>query len=115
MPKRLVAIFVLLLLPLQLSFAAAAEYCELGKGDKGSHFGHHVHAGAGKVTDGKQGQGKSGETHCGFCQLGCSHSPLTAEFALLPTVSIVPDATDRPLLDGDPPPTLERPPRSALA
>ncbi|MBB3178002.1 hypothetical protein FHW64_002413 [Variovorax sp. Sphag1AA] len=48
--RRFIVIFMMLLLPLQWGWAAAASVCEHEAG--GAHFGHHEHkhTGAGKAT-----------------------------------------------------------------
>jgi hypothetical protein len=40
--KKLLVIFLLMVLPLQYSWAAAAVYCQHEKGES-AHFGHHNH------------------------------------------------------------------------
>lgn len=42
--RRLLAIFLLLVLPLQMLHATAAGYCQHESGAAASHFGHHVDA-----------------------------------------------------------------------
>lgn len=42
--RRWLAIFLLTLLPLQFSWAAAAGYCAHESRAQGSHLGHHQHA-----------------------------------------------------------------------
>ena len=52
MMKRLLLVFVLLVIPLQTSWAAVAAYCKHEKGIAAKHFGHHVHVH--KAVDGKK-------------------------------------------------------------
>lgn len=42
--RRWVAIIMLIVLPLQLSWAVASNYCLDEQGPAAQHFGHHVHA-----------------------------------------------------------------------
>ena len=111
--RKLFAFLVLLILPLQISFAVAAEYCEIEKADKGQHFGHHTHKGdAGKDSGSKKGKA---EASCGFCQLGCAQLEV-GSFNVLVVASLdVPAAYDAPMPSGHSPPTFDRPPRVALA
>ena len=110
--RKAIALFILLLLPLQLAFAAGAEYCELGKVEKSTHLGHHVHKG-----DSSKSTPDSGKSHgdCGFCHLGCAHAQLS-EYRWDATPFV---ATHTPHHGFSPtshdPGTVLRPPRAALA
>ena len=113
--RVLVALILLLVLPLQLTFAAGAEYCEIGKSHS-SHFGHHIHAAQdtqGK-TDGDPDGGKSSGKHCSFCHLGCSLVQATAFEVLAVGVHKIYLAEDTPLLLGIPARVPDLPPRSSL-
>lgn len=111
--KRILAILVLFVMPLQLSFAMAAEYCDIAKVDAGQHFGHHVHADAEK-SKGSGGKG-SAEKHCAFCQLGCAHATLTAPAVFVGCAAAIhePAVALEPV--GHSPSLFERPPKHALA
>ena len=113
---RLLAIFLLLLLPLQFGFAAAAEYCEGSKADRGHHFGHHAHPSASKAdTKHDGGSPKSSKPECGFCMLACAHAQVSdVAFAMPEEVRCFPVA-DPPQPEERIPPGLERPPRSVIA
>jgi hypothetical protein len=41
--RRWIAIFLIVLLPLQFSWAVAADYCLDEQGSGAAHFGHHAH------------------------------------------------------------------------
>lgn len=41
--KRLFALFLMLVLPLQISWAVAGSYCAHEESSSAQHFGHHVH------------------------------------------------------------------------
>lgn len=67
--KRLLALLIAVLLPLQLSWAVAATYCEHETTAQGAqHFGHHAHVHA----DAKPaGLGKlAADLDCSFCHAG---------------------------------------------
>ena len=111
--RSLVALLVVLLVPLQLAFAGAGEYCESGK-SHANHFGHHVH----KTCDaqGKQpSDGKTANPDCAFCVLGCAHAqvssfevPAAAESAGFRPAHVLP-------LQGITPSVPDLPPRAVLA
>lgn len=108
-------LILLLIIPLQLAFAAGAEYCESGK-SHASHFGHHSHAGQdgqGKPDADPEG-GKSLTKHCSFCHLGCSQ--VQASHFEVVALDVHPRyvAEDAPLLVGIPPGVPYLPPRSSL-
>ena len=69
MTRRLLALLLALLLPLQLSWAAVGGYCEHESSPKGAqHFGHHQHV---HQDDAKKVAGKSAiDSDCGFCHAG---------------------------------------------
>jgi len=78
--RRWLAVLMMVLLPLQFSWAAVANYCGHETGASAEHVGHHDHAShahGGKVAD----MGKSAETDgsstpasgidCGHCHGYC--------------------------------------------
>lgn len=71
--KRLLFVFVLLVIPLQSSWAAVAAYCKHENGVAAKHVGHHVHKHQGASSDaaGDPPRGiDSLDGDCGFCFLG---------------------------------------------
>jgi hypothetical protein len=72
--RRLLAIIVLFVLPLQWSFAAVAEYCQHETPPAAqSHLGHHDKQGADKATDsGKTNSGVPGDFDCPMCHHLCA-------------------------------------------
>ena len=82
--RRLLAIVLLALLPLQFSWAAVAPYCG-HEMDSVGHFGHHEHhhradaaPATGDVTDGAaSGEQTPGDVDadCGHCHGTCSAMP----------------------------------------
>ncbi|TXI92105.1 MAG: hypothetical protein E6Q34_06735 [Burkholderiaceae bacterium] len=72
--RRWIAIFFLVLFPLQAVWAAAAPYCQHEKGPDAQHFGHHAHQHTGDAeqvpgTDGKQPGAIDND--CSVCHAGC--------------------------------------------
>lgn len=113
--RFLATLVLLLVVPLQLAFAAGAEYCETGK-SHASHFGHHAHA-AQDVEgnpDVDPDGGQSPAKDCSFCHLGCSQ--IQASHFEVAAVGVHPHdlAEDTPLPGGIPPGVPDLPPRSSL-
>lgn len=117
MMKRFVAILILLIMPLQVVFAAAAEYCEVEKPGSGQHFGHHAHATDSDQSDtgGKDGKSKTGDSNCGFCHLGCAQGQVSAFALPLSSVGHVKTTVEVLVPSDNSPPGLDRPPRFPLA
>ncbi len=71
-----VIIAMMVLLPLQLTWAATAAYCAHESGQRASHVGHHEHPHAkaderaGATDIGKLSAAK-GDLDCGTCHMGC--------------------------------------------
>ena len=113
--RRFFSVCLLLLLPLQFAFAAAAPYCALEKVKAPSHFGHHEHADVPAPAPVDQGDERVNLDNCGVCHLGSAQvHPVVASIPVL-----LPVVTMRPLLDDRQPQHLqeptERPPRISLA
>lgn len=71
--RRLLVILMMVVLPLQLSWAAAAGYCQHESSSVASHFGHHVHKHLAKSGDSKLGTSASklvADDDCTVCHLG---------------------------------------------
>ena len=71
---RLFMIFLIVLMPLQLSWAAMASYCQHETGAAAKHFGHHDHQH--KAADGKEKApdlAKTGvnDLDCASCHASC--------------------------------------------
>ena len=82
--RRCLTVVLLVLLPLQSFWAAAATYCAHEQGAASRHFGHHEHrhhGAAGKVdgaeADAKKAQ-SSGDLDCAFCHLSCAQPLVSA-------------------------------------
>lgn len=108
--KKLLLIFLLALLPLQFSWAAAAAYCQHDGEKSTQHFGHHSHQ-HDEQTDLPDDADKVVKVHadCGYCHLACQVSFLTetsdialpsgstyAELPLRSYSSHIPDGLHRP-------------------
>lgn len=65
--RRWLAIFFMVFMPLQLSWAAVSAYCEHESGAAANHVGHHEHRHKGDEPD----AGSKAVTHldCGFCHI----------------------------------------------
>lgn len=71
--KRLLIIFMLIVVPLQISWAAAASYCEHESNPKTVHFGHHEHQHVASAEEIKADVSKSAaaiDGDCTTCHLG---------------------------------------------
>lgn len=72
--RKWLAILLLVFVPLQLSWAAAASYCQHESGAAAKHFGHHDHQH--KTADGKDvfpdpAKTTGGDPDCASCHAGC--------------------------------------------
>lgn len=79
--RRLVFLFLAVLLPLQLSWGAVSGYCQHESGAKAKHFGHHEHVhkvDAKKVPDLKVAP----DNDCGTCHASSVTVLVDAQAAL---------------------------------
>lgn len=88
--KKLLLIFLLVLLPLQFCWAAAAAYCQHEGEKTAQHFGHHSHQHdpAADLPDDGESVIKA-HADCGYCHLSCQASFLT----MVPEVALPTGAT----------------------
>jgi hypothetical protein len=96
--RRWLAILLVVFLPLQVSWAAVADYCSHEHGKAAQHFGHHDdehEAGIGASDDNPQPAGKSG--------LGHDHSHLSGFLGLLSEPALSNLSALPPLLSSDEP------------
>lgn len=73
--RRFLMIFLLVLMPLQLSWAAMASYCQHESGVAAKHVGHHEHQHKAQSDQPDEGKTKSLGTidgDCGFCHASCA-------------------------------------------
>lgn len=72
--RRLLIILMMVVLPFQLSWAAAATYCQHESSPVASHFGHHVHkhvvTGGDSKSDKTVGSKLLSDDDCTVCHLG---------------------------------------------
>ncbi|MBC7945409.1 MAG: cobalt-zinc-cadmium resistance protein [Burkholderiales bacterium] len=105
--KRFALILLLLVVPVEASWAAVAAWCQHEQGQAANHFGHHDHKHQG-TDDGSDDPGKP-HNDCGFCHFASAQSlsshpvqihiyQATAVFDFKPVhyTSHIPDALDRP-------------------
>ena len=100
--RRFLTVLLLLVLPLQLSWAAAAGYCQHGGATEvAGHLGHHVHqhvAADDAAQDPGDDKAPCVDDDCAYCHLGS-----------LKTVgahAVVPDVTARSAFDSPPDPRV---------
>jgi len=104
--RRWLTVFLLFLLPLQLSWAVAATYCAHEAEPTASHIGHHAHrhdapaepssAEKGEAAEKAEKAGQAAsvadkalscvDDDCGFCHLGHSQ-PVASTPIVLPSVA----------------------------
>jgi hypothetical protein len=92
--KKLFLIFLLMVLPLQYSWAAAAAYCQHEK-EPVTHFGHHSHQHEAEApSEAPENGSELAQVHndCGVCQFAGQASFLTAPLNVLapPTAFALP-------------------------
>lgn len=117
--RRLLALFLLVLLPLQFSWAAVGAYCQHETGTPTRHFGHHDHQ---HKADPDQGDSAvpdmSGgiDNDCSACHAGCCAAAILGDNHLS-AQQVASDAIDGYRNGLAPPPTYqpERPNWVALA
>jgi len=100
---RLLSLLIMLLLPLQFTWAAVGKYCQHESSPAAYHFGHHAHvhkAESNKSESGKADVKTSIDSDCGFCHSG---APVAA-IAQVPMVAGLPVADGfAPYISGPPP------------
>jgi hypothetical protein len=72
--RRLLMIFLLFALPLQVSWAAVASYCKHEAGAAAKHFGHHEHQHHAQKAEPakKDGANLSADNDCMVCHLAAA-------------------------------------------
>jgi len=111
--KRLLIILMLIVVPLQLCWAAAAVYCEHESNPKTVHFGHHEHKHIASAEEIKSDASKSAaaiDGDCTSCHLGGIAILTIPAQALMLDVANAPSITSgNPLLASSRPSRPERP------
>ena len=120
--RRLLSILLLVLLPLQFSWAAVASYCEHEAGPDAAHVGHHAHqhddahsGEPGLDDNGGEPSVKAIDLDCAQCHGQCAALPLAAAWtAVEAAAERFADIANAPS-DGQPSPRPERPQWRRLA
>lgn len=107
--RRWLSIFLLIVLPLQISWAVAATYCQ-HETRSTQHFGHHDHK---HYAENNEKQAKASpsdvDNDCAVCHAGCT-AALTAFSRALPEIGVTVDYfRAAPLLTSPPSKQPERP------
>ncbi|MFZ5520656.1 MAG: DUF2946 family protein [Pseudomonadota bacterium] len=108
--RRLLVILMLLIVPLQLSYAAASVYCQHETGKGAGHFGHHSHVHKDDAGHEKGGAKlKALHEDCGTCHLGAPHF-LLQDFQVAPIKVASSEPWAQPMRYGSTDPArIERP------
>lgn len=89
--KRFFAVLLMLMLPLQWSYAAVAEYCQHEEAATAqNHIGHHAHKHIDKTPDDKVKKISFGDLDCPSCQHSTAVAIPGLPAATLPHASVVP-------------------------
>lgn len=88
--KRLFLILLLAVLPLQISWAAVAAYCQHEEAPSAQHFGHHTHQHQASAEMPDDTDPTKAHNDCGVCQLSGSMKSTLVQPAqiILPQSSI---------------------------
>lgn len=122
--RRFLAIVLLALLPLQLSWSAVASYCG-HETESAGHFGHHDHAHHSDAAHDADGPAEGdapaaealGAAHadCSHCHGSCSVMPMVQQAAPTVAASALPRAGTGPASGAQTPDRPERPQWPPLA
>lgn len=105
--RKILALLLLLILPLQFAWAGAGVYCQHEEGQAAQHFGHHEHQQAADESSGST-YAEAGSSDCSLhlpSVKGCiqiptlSSPPLSAVLNSSPPrafTSFIPDGPERP-------------------
>lgn len=91
--RRVIAVFLLAMLPFQFVWGAAATYCQHEEGSNVAHFSHHVHKHQGKKlklsddSSPEKGSSPGGDDpDCAGCHASCNAPVMHASLGFSPTV-----------------------------
>jgi hypothetical protein len=73
--RRWLLVFLLVLMPMQLTWAAVSTYCQHESKSSIRHIGHHTHKHSGSISGGDgvvSSEVGSLENDCGVCHANCS-------------------------------------------
>ncbi len=93
--RRWLAIFLLVFIPLQFTWAAASAYSQHENWDAANHFGHHAHEHKMSADQETPDTMQSGniESDCNVCHAGCAHA-LTGTIVQTPVITAVVGVVD---------------------
>ncbi|MFZ5520671.1 MAG: cation efflux protein, CzcI family [Pseudomonadota bacterium] len=112
--RRWLTLLLVLVLPIQFTWAVAAPYCQHEKAASVRHFGHHAHDHEATASTAEQKAGKPAglayvDHDCGFCHLGAAQPvPMQSIGLMLEAGADRHEATTRSWRTRDPD-RLERP------
>lgn len=110
--RKWLAIFLLVVIPMQFALAATAGYCQHETGEATKHLGHHGHkhqAQPGDLSQSDKTKSSGFDLDCGNCHAGCSLAVATAVGnTVLPGVGVIEPSSD-PVLVSHPPKVPDRP------
>ena len=115
--RKFLILFLLVLMPLQLTWAAVASYCQHETGAAAQHFSHHTHQHQGQPVDAPRadkgaasGNPSMADLDCAVCHATCAAAPLPAAAQLAcPSISSWGASPYRLHHSAAPPARLERP------
>ena len=115
--RKLLAILLLLILPLQWTTAAASAYCQHEQNGKAQqHFGHHAHEHKASAAQVDSDPGNSDfDADCPSCHAQSSQAVDDGHMPALPTSQGRDAMVYRAFLPTPPPGSLFRPPLADLA
>lgn len=70
--RRIFVYLLLIVMPLQFTWAAASGYCGHETGIAAKHFGHHEHKHAGQAQQKETKAASLSHADCEMCHFGCS-------------------------------------------
>jgi hypothetical protein len=113
--KKLLLIFLLIALPLQYSWAAAATYCQHEKAHP-THFGHHSHHHQAQADE-PDTKSNSPKFHsdCGYCHLSCQATILSIATDFMVPEALAPPNALTPSFSSYIPEGPKRPDRQLVA
>lgn len=116
--KKFSLILLLLLLPLQFTFAAVSSYCADKTVKATAHLGHHEHSGDKKIHDSPKVnlvEKAVTDSDCHFCHSVFANLPVTFAGLTTPEISLPTNVAPLLLAAQHQTTPLQRPPIASLA
>lgn len=120
--RRWLTILLLLVLPVQFAWSAAAAYCQHEQVPAKAHIGHHAHEHEAGGDTGSKASGQHlgdksaskslkllGDNDCGYCQLSLAKPLMPVALQLDGNAAFMRDTTPSPAFRSRGPDRLERP------